>query len=151
MKKIRIITIAVLLSAAVTQIAFAGGHEVYPTEKTISAMHLYFPSANNVTWHENGMYSIARFTLGQDPVTATFDAKGSLVSTFRNIPLAQLPFDIYLNLNTHYGKDQVRHILECSDHDNHFYVITLESTTQWIQLKTDGEGSFIVLEQFDKI
>jgi len=154
MKKIKIILISalVLTTAAATQAIAGGRHEnaIRPRGKAITAVHQYFPAASDVVLNENGNYVMAKFTLGHDPVRATFDSRGNLINSFRTVRESQLPMDVYLGLNSSYGTDKVTNVVECSDLDTHFYVITLESNTQWIKLKTDGDGGFITVQKFDK-
>lgn len=153
MKQIKTIFATFILMAPIsaTSIVSAGTRNETPVQKVQSAFNSYFQNASHVNWMASGKESIVKFIINNNAVMATFSAKGKLLSAYRTIDATQLPFNVYLELNSQYRGNEVRHIVEYSDQDSHFYVITLENKTQWTKLKADGTGELNLIEQFNKV
>lgn len=149
MKPLKRLFIAVLLAGSISSLNYATAAGI-PNRRAVSSFNRLFPDISQVTWMSNGNISVARFTMDQDPVKASFDGEGNLISTFRSIRVSQLPFNILMKLNTRFKGNTIRYIVECAGEESHFYVITLENKTHWMKIMADGWGELSILEKFKK-
>jgi hypothetical protein len=147
MKKTIIILTALVLFAVG---AFANKGEDVPA-RVKTALQKDFSNALNVTWEKTDSLYSATFYWNSFEVTATFNDKGELLSTFRILDFAQLPLKVSLAITEKYNGYTIKgHIAEVVNEDGTFYHFSLENEKKVLALISSNVGELEVEMEIKK-
>ena len=113
------------------------GNKFAAVEKVILAsFKVDFAGAKNVTWKEINGYEKATFTLGNQVISAYYQAGGELIATTRNILSDQLPVRLQIALKKQYSNFWITELSEVSIDGETAYYMTLQDASKIIVLKS---------------
>ena len=94
MKKIVVVCALLLIGVSASKAQEA----VNPTSDIASKFNEQFKDATNVQWSKMNNISVARFNFGKSFRIAYYDQAGELIARGRKIPEAQLPMNVFEDL-----------------------------------------------------
>ena len=139
---------AALLSGSV---ASAHSTETEASTRLKAALSQAFAGATHIRWYtDDQKVFTAKFTIGENQVSAYFDADGNLLSTRRYILEEQLPLAVITRVKKRYPDFEVRSTVELDANSTTTYYITLEGEKTWMVLKSDSNGLLSVHQRLKK-
>ena len=145
----KLIAIAALIIATASTGAFANDdHRI--SKETAASFNKDFSAANQVTWQQQDGYSIARFRLNEQFITAYYSRNGMLVAVLHNIPVDHLPLLLLTELKNSYSNYWVTDLFEAATDGESHYHLTLENGDQTLKLKSVGSADWAVSRKIKK-
>lgn len=144
-----------MVAMAVTpQTSYANKEMKAPGSKFERAFFQQFPQASQVVWSEDQGKFVVRFNSYNREVTAVFDNHASLISTLIYSDSRYIPFDLQSSLAKKYPGYAVQCMKEFITKDSHSYYFLLryekENKVKWLNVKSDGNKSFLVIQQLQE-
>ena len=127
------------------------GNKFAPVEKLILAsFKVDFAGAKNVTWKEINGYQKATFTMGDQVISAYYQAGGELIATTRNILSDQLPVRLQIVLKKQFSNFWITELSEISIEGETSYYLTLQDSNKNLVLKSGTFSEWEVLKSIKK-
>ncbi len=131
--------------------AWAHSTETEASTRLKSALSQAFAGATHIRWYtDDQKVFTAKFMIGENQVSAYFDADGTLLSTRRYIMEEQLPLAVITRLQKRYPQYEVRSTVELEANSTTSYYITLEGEKTWMIIKSDSNGLLSVYQRLKK-
>jgi len=132
MKKI-ILGISMILTIG---LSYAGNKFAVVDKAILASFKVDFAGAKNVTWKEINGIEKATFTLGDQVISAYYQAGGELIATSRNILSNQLPLGLQIALKKQFGNFWISELFEISNEEENCYYVTLQDQNKVVVLKS---------------
>ena len=145
----KLITIAALFIATASTGVFANDDHGISRE-IASSFNKDFTAAKHVSWQQQDGYSIARFKLNDQFMTAYYSRNGILVAVLHNIPVDHLPLLLLTELKNSYSNYWVTDLFEAATDGESHYHLTLENGDQTLKLKSVGSADWAVARKIKK-
>ena len=145
----KLIAIAAFIMASASIGAFANDDHGISREIAAS-FKKDFNSANHVSWQNQDGYSIARFKINDQFMTAYYGRNGVLVAVLHNIPVDHLPLLLLTELQNDYSTYWVTDLFEAATDGESHYHLTLENGEQTLKLKSVGSTDWTVSKKIKK-
>lgn len=146
MKKI-IVALAMTLAIS-TSFAFTGEGTI--NKNAIHAFKTEFADATNAAWTAGSDYYTVAFTMGDQELTAYYNASGDFMAVTRNISSSSLPLYLQKSLKKSYRNYWITDLFERANQEGTSYYVTLETADSKIILKSIDGANWSVSQKIEK-
>jgi hypothetical protein len=119
-------------------------------EKVLKQFAANFPNAENAKWFEHEHHYDVYFDKDEVKYQVRYDRNGKIISTrnyYRSHKLC--PF-IKSKVTEKFPGKSIFGVTEITNSDEMFYVIALEDSTSWTNIRVDATGDMSVLQKMKK-
>ena len=148
MKKLKTVLTAIVLLLTVS--VFANDPEIV-TPRVKGAFEKDFIKAKDVNWVKKADFYFAWFNLNNFKMNAAYNEAGELLSTSRELSLAQLPLNITLSIAQKYEKYTLPETAtELNFNGETYYYLNVYNAKHSLKLKFSTYGDVTIIEKLNK-
>jgi hypothetical protein len=142
--------VVLLLLTAAVSLQTRAGNITGINEKLVQSFKQTFPQAAEVNWQELADSYVVNFTEGPVRTRITYDKEGNFTSSIRYYKETNLPVNILCKIKKRYANEKVFGVTELTSDSHVEYYVKMENATNWITVKSDGEGNMEQVEKYKK-